>query len=281
MATTNISKTIAAAVRGAAAAVGLALAIGAVTSPVAADEKATKIKISTGEYKFGPHHDDRRIALVRARNANGEQMFIGHRVTFNWFILPYGVSDGGYVLTSKDGSNARRLEPALRDVLQKQGLLPTPLPAYEMSFVDRLLGNALWIVLLLVTAWRTRVELAKRGIKLPSLSLPKIPDGISLPQWRQSLVPAAADTAPAATASLTSTLRPVLVSTAPVRASAPVPVAAKPAPMPQPATADDEDMDLFPTVATAPEAPRRPTAEIVALPAARVVCRIKQKQAAA
>ncbi len=66
-------------------------------------------------------------------------------------MAPYNITDDGYVLGVKgSASSYYKLDDAQIKSLQARGLLPSPLPPYELSEIDYLFGYMLWIVLAFV-----------------------------------------------------------------------------------------------------------------------------------
>jgi hypothetical protein len=93
---------------------------------------------------------DQRIEFVQAvslRGPNEEELFLGRMVETKSFLLPYSVKDQGFVLGVTSDS-ARYFDMPSDDALQamqREGLLPTPLPQYELAAVDLFFGNLLWV----------------------------------------------------------------------------------------------------------------------------------------
>ncbi len=124
----------------AAAFAGLALAF--VTTPA-----------SAGTFNVGPETVVRHLQDVRLQNGSGEPLYLGYTITYHWFGLPYSVSRGGYVLGVKDKPIRYDLDEARVVEWQAQGHVPSPLPVYQMSTADFVLGNLLWIVAGLLSLW--------------------------------------------------------------------------------------------------------------------------------
>src|SRR5207253_7660725 len=62
------------------------------------------------------------------------------------FIMPYSLSDDGYILGVKGRDSYFRLNKADIEGFQARGQLPTPLPPYELSALDYAMGHILWAV---------------------------------------------------------------------------------------------------------------------------------------
>ena len=108
---------------------------------------------SAGTFNVGPETVVRHLHDVRLQNGSGEPLYLGYTITYHWFGLPYGVSRGGYVLAVKDKAIRYELEEARVGEWQAQGHVPSPLPVYQMSTADYVLGNLLWIVAGLLGVW--------------------------------------------------------------------------------------------------------------------------------
>ena len=92
---------------------------------------------------FGPSETVRHIAPTR-----DPQYVLGHKVYTYYFVLGCYARDDGYVLQQvgvKDQYVPLDAEKIRQ--LQKQGVLPTPLPAYSLGIWDYLLGYSNWVLL--------------------------------------------------------------------------------------------------------------------------------------
>jgi hypothetical protein len=103
---------------------------------------------SAARMEFGTHEDLRRIANIDLKGPNGEALYLAHKISRHSFMLPYTMSDDGYVLGAV-GELRRyfRLDATLTAKLQAQKLLPDPLPPYSISWLDYVMGYFLWFVL--------------------------------------------------------------------------------------------------------------------------------------
>jgi hypothetical protein len=91
-----------------------------------------------------------RIQDIEIKGAKQEALFLGYMTTTSklFAVLGVAVSDHGYVFGMR--SDPEHFYPTTQAELksfQERGLLPNPLPAYSLSFVDYLLGYSLWILL--------------------------------------------------------------------------------------------------------------------------------------
>jgi tetratricopeptide (TPR) repeat protein len=93
---------------------------------------------------FGTQEYLRPIQDVSIKGPNGEQLYLGYKYSFYSFVAPYRLSDDGYILGVKGRDAYFRLDKAGIERYQANGLLPSPLPAYELSTLDYAMGHLLW-----------------------------------------------------------------------------------------------------------------------------------------
>lgn len=97
---------------------------------------------------FGKQEHIVKIQDTGIRGPQGEELFLAYKYSHHTFVLPYNVTDDGYVLGVKgSASSYYKLDDAQIKSLQARGLLPSPLPSYELSALDQAMGYGLWIVL--------------------------------------------------------------------------------------------------------------------------------------
>lgn len=108
---------------------------------------------SAATFNVGPETVVRHLEDVRLQNGSGEPLYLGYTITYHWFGLPYAVSRGGYVLAVKNKPIQYDLEEARVVEWQAQGHVPSPLPVYQLSAADHILGNLLWIVAGVLSVW--------------------------------------------------------------------------------------------------------------------------------
>lgn len=121
---------------------------------------------------FGTQEYLRPIQDVAITGQNGEALYLGYKYSFDCFIAPYSVSDDGYILGIKNESNRYyRLDAERIAAFQARGLLPKPLPPYQLSAFDYAFGHLLWALPFVIGAlyllelrkkrrWRERRERA-------------------------------------------------------------------------------------------------------------------------
>jgi hypothetical protein len=99
--------------------------------------------------RFGADQRIHFIQEVSLRGPNEEKLFLGRMIETKSFLLPYSVKDQGFVLAIS-GESDRYFDMPPDDALQamqREGLLPAPLPGYELTPVDLIFGHLLWIVI--------------------------------------------------------------------------------------------------------------------------------------
>ena len=102
---------------------------------------------------FGTQEYLRPIRDVAITGQNGEALYLGYKYSFNCFIAPYSVSDDGYILGFKNESKRYyRLDAERIAAYQDRGLLPKPLPPYQLSAIDYAFGHLAWALPFIVGA---------------------------------------------------------------------------------------------------------------------------------
>lgn len=92
----------------------------------------------------------------------GEELYLGHKYSFQDLCFPYSITDEGYIIGIKGQKKYYNLSAAQIADYQKDGVLPKPLPSYQLSIVDYAIGNLLWIllasflILIFFGRWRQR-----------------------------------------------------------------------------------------------------------------------------
>lgn len=111
---------------------------------------------------FGTSETLEKIEDTRITGQNNEKLYLGYKFSHHSFVAPYWMTDDGYILGVEGQNRYYTLTPELRDRFQSQGLLPKPLPPYEIAWYHWLFGHLLWIVLGLMgiawiaSAWRSK-----------------------------------------------------------------------------------------------------------------------------
>ena len=100
---------------------------------------------------FGTQDKINYLQDISVKGPQGEALFLGFLTSTHNFMLPYSMSDGGHVLGIKGVSDKFYKLPKERiEQLQRAGVLPNPLPVYQRSKGDYLVGYLLWPVLLII-----------------------------------------------------------------------------------------------------------------------------------
>jgi uncharacterized protein len=102
-------------------------------------------------FTFGAEEALHTLVDVGVVGENGEALALGYKTTTQNFLLPYAISDDGYVLVVK-GEAGKYYGVTSGEIAQWQaaGLIPDPLPTYEIPLIERLLGYALWPTLAVI-----------------------------------------------------------------------------------------------------------------------------------
>jgi tetratricopeptide (TPR) repeat protein len=145
------------------------IALTAVSVLDAAPAQAAKLHFGTQEYL-------RQIQDVEVKGPKGEALYLGHKYSFHSFILPYRMTDDGYVLGVRGEQSFFRLNDANIKSMQAAGQLPSPLPAYQLSVLDYAMGHGAWIALAVIVGLIPLSMLSKRRRKR---ALPHFEDGIT------------------------------------------------------------------------------------------------------
>jgi tetratricopeptide (TPR) repeat protein len=124
---------------------------------------------------FGTQDYLRKIQDVDIKGPKGEELYLGYKYSFHSFLLPYGMTVEGHILGVRGERSYFRLTDATIKSFQARGLLPSPLPPYQLSVLDYAFGHALWIVLAVIAAL---VPFTMRGQRRRKRALPHLNDGI-------------------------------------------------------------------------------------------------------
>jgi hypothetical protein len=99
-------------------------------------------------FLFGQQDRIHFLKNVNFKGPNGEALYLGYVTRMHAFVLPYQVSESGYVLgIVGSGKNYYKLSADRIAQGQRQGVLPTPMPPYKLSILDYLIGYSLWFAL--------------------------------------------------------------------------------------------------------------------------------------
>jgi hypothetical protein len=100
---------------------------------------------------FGQKDSIHFLQDLDVKGPQDEALYLGYITSMNSFLLPYSVTDAGYVLGIKGQSDKYyKLSQEMLTQLQLAGALPNPLPRYQLSSLDYFLGYSLWLALVLI-----------------------------------------------------------------------------------------------------------------------------------
>lgn len=97
--------------------------------------------------RFGADESLHKLSDVDFAGPNREKLYLGYKTTTHFFLLPYSISDDGYVIGVEGKRQYRKLEADELAYRQGNGQLPKPLPAYQLSAMDYAMGHLLWLML--------------------------------------------------------------------------------------------------------------------------------------
>jgi tetratricopeptide (TPR) repeat protein len=135
----------------------------------AAPAQAAKLYFGAQEYL---HH----IQDVEVTGPKGEQLYLGYKYSFHSFILPYRLTDDGYVLGIRGQHSYFRLDESNIKSMQARGQLPSPLPPYQLSAIDYLMGHGLWVAIAIIIGLIPLSMMAKRRRKR---AMPHLEEGMA------------------------------------------------------------------------------------------------------
>ncbi len=128
---------------------------------------------------FGTQEHLGKIQDVDVKGPKGEALYLGFKYSFHSFLLPYSVTDDGYVLGVRGEKAFFRLDQANIKSLQARRLLPSPLPPYQLSTLDYAMGHSLWGVGIVIVGMMPLSMLARRRRKRAQ---PHLANGIAYHQ---------------------------------------------------------------------------------------------------
>jgi hypothetical protein len=102
-------------------------------------------------WQFGSEESLYPLVDVELKGAEDEALALGYKTTMQNFILPYALSDDGYVLIVKgDEGRYYDIEEERVAEWQQAGFLPDPFPAYEIPVIERVMSYALYLALAII-----------------------------------------------------------------------------------------------------------------------------------
>ena len=121
--------------------------------------------VEAAKFYFGTQEHLSKIQDVDVKGPKDEALYLGFKYSFHSFLLPYSVTDDGYVLGVRGEKAFFQLDQEKITSLQARRLLPSPLPPYELSMLDYALGHSLWAVGIVIVGMMPLSMLAKRRRK--------------------------------------------------------------------------------------------------------------------
>jgi tetratricopeptide (TPR) repeat protein len=129
-----------------------------------------------GKVMFGTQEHLIKIQDVAIEGPRGETLYLGYKYSLYSFVAPYSVSNDGYILGVAGQDRYYKLDAKMIEDLQAKGQLPNPLPPYQLSEVDYIFGNLLWIILAGLAIWFLISSLKDRRQKK---AMPFVNDGLA------------------------------------------------------------------------------------------------------
>jgi hypothetical protein len=95
---------------------------------------------------FGKGEKLEIVASTGLKAIDGEPLVLAHKTTTHCFLVPYWLTDDGFVLGVKGNDKAYYPlpEPERLKALQAAGLVPSPFPKWERSWDDWIGGYFFW-----------------------------------------------------------------------------------------------------------------------------------------
>jgi tetratricopeptide (TPR) repeat protein len=125
---------------------------------------------------FGTQDYLHNIQDIEVKGPKGEALYLGHKYSFHSFILPYQVTDDGYILGIRGEQRFYRLDDSTIKSMQARGQLPAPLPTYQLSALDYAMGYSGWIALVFIIGLIPLSMISKRRRKR---ALPHLEEGMA------------------------------------------------------------------------------------------------------
>lgn len=116
----------------------------------ASPAEAARVRVPVASGKQESLHEIMNIDL---KGPNGEELYLGYKTTHYIAILPYAISDDGYILGVRGGTTYYKLDPDKLQALQAAGYVPNPLPKYEIPLLDYVTAHAIWSLPILLLLW--------------------------------------------------------------------------------------------------------------------------------
>jgi len=104
---------------------------------------------------YGHYEDINKIVNVKLTDKQNRQLFLGYKTDSFYIEAGVFIKDQGYVLGIENGNGSYYPMPTGESLkyYQKNGLLPNPLPSYNIPILEYIKGYSLWIILFLFIAY--------------------------------------------------------------------------------------------------------------------------------
>jgi hypothetical protein len=133
-----------------------------------------------GQFHFGTSEDISCIVDVPFKDADDQALCLAHKTSTMFVFAGVYMKDDGYVLKIIKDDAYYPLPPADElQALQTQGMLPSPLPKYEIPMAQYFMGYSLWIVIAAVAGFHGVRALFRRlfaGKPAPAAPSPIAPE---------------------------------------------------------------------------------------------------------
>lgn len=96
-----------------------------------------------------------KIQSIDMKGKDGEKLYLGYMTESYFLIAGVYMKDAGYVIGIEGNDDSYYPMPTGDKLksLQKSGVLPDPLPKYEIELMDYLFGFSLWILIAIAFIW--------------------------------------------------------------------------------------------------------------------------------
>jgi hypothetical protein len=133
---------------------------------VAAIFLAVAFALPAQAFDFGADEKLHPLVDVDLKGAEGEELTLGFKTTTHNFLLPYALSDDGYVLLVRgEDGKFYDLEQERVAAWQEAGFLPAPFPEYEVPLIDRIFSFGLYFAVVLALPFYVIPAIRKRRAK--------------------------------------------------------------------------------------------------------------------
>ena len=133
-----------------------------------------------GTLMFGAEDHLECLQPIPTPSPKGEHLCLGYRFTMHFVGAPVYLTDHGYILKVVGANRYYQLNAAGIAEGQKEGILPSPLPAYHIPTGYYLFGYSLWPMLLIVFGIAILGKRRKARIAAQRMATPISPTGPTL-----------------------------------------------------------------------------------------------------